>query len=531
MRAPWLAIIAGCIATDPIIQKTATSDTTRFVFWAGLEGSGHHGVKTIGERCAKTELCDVPRDAWAALVDLHRVNSDPGSLSRNGSIYVLGYQAADRVAAARRGFAARLGALAESKTSTLVFLNGVKLPGMGMLSYPSGGAARKSLTRPDARTLAAVAEAARADLRVVVLRRSAAAIVRSTVNHRRFGAHDGNGHARQLATLAENAAALAAQLSLVDASFFRCVDYDNLGDARAWGATAAWLHPGLGGGGLADLLADVRPAAAAPAAERDVHFDHFNATLAVLDGHCGAPVPRLVKRATSPTTRFLFLAALDGSPVAGRFDETLEFDDAATALGDRTDADVARARARLVADLRARRGAGGFVGLAAVRAADEAPPQWMRLTGAAGRPDVAALAALAEDAGADLRVLVVDAAAPAARRLRAARGGRAAAARASDDVARRHPAAQAAAVRAQGAAVVASQLARLDAAFVRCAAADAATAAWVHPDLGAAGLAALLRRAGAAAPGAPRDAAGDVHAAHAAAYVGVARRAARCPPN
>ena len=64
---------------------------------------------------------------------------------------------------------------------------------------------------------------------------------------------------------------------------------------------------------------------------------------------------------------------------------------------------------------------------------------------------------------------------------------------------------------------------------VRCAAADAATAAWVHPDLGAAGLAALLRRAGAAAPGAPRDAAGDVHAAHAAAYVGVARRAARCP--
>ena len=160
MRAPWLAIIAGCIATDPIIQKTATSDTTRFVFWAGLEGSGHHGVKTIGERCAKTELCDVPRDAWAALVDLHRVNSDPGSLSRNGSIYVLGYQAADRVAAARRGFAARLGALAETKTSTLVFLNGVKLPGMGMLSYPSGGAARKSLTRPDARTLATLAEAA-----------------------------------------------------------------------------------------------------------------------------------------------------------------------------------------------------------------------------------------------------------------------------------------------------------------------------------------------------------------------------------
>ena len=49
---------------------------------------------------------------------------------------------------------------------------------------------------------------------------------------------------------AENAAALAAQLSLVDASFFRCVDYDALGDARAWGATAAWLHPGLGGGGL-----------------------------------------------------------------------------------------------------------------------------------------------------------------------------------------------------------------------------------------------------------------------------------------
>ena len=159
-----------------------------------------------------------------------------------------------------------------------------------------------------------------------------------------------------------------------------------LGDARAWGATAAWLHPGLGGGGLADLLADVRPAAAAPAAERDVHFDHFNATLAVLDGHCGAPVPRLVKRAHSATTRFLFLAALDGSPVAGTFDETLEFDDAATALGDRTDADVARARARLVADLRARRSARGLVGLAAVRAEDEPPPQWMRLTGAAGRP-------------------------------------------------------------------------------------------------------------------------------------------------
>jgi len=90
-----------------------------------------------------------------------------------------------------------------------------------MLSYPNGPSPHKTLDRPDLFALAALAETAQLDIRFIVLIRNAEASLRSTVDNRGFGS-------MQPQVLVASAEALYAQMSLVSAEFYRCVNYEDL---------------------------------------------------------------------------------------------------------------------------------------------------------------------------------------------------------------------------------------------------------------------------------------------------------------
>jgi hypothetical protein len=92
-----------------------------------------------------------------------------------------------------------------------------------MMSYPNGPAVHKSLDRPDMYVLASLAEGAGLDLRVVVLLRDAPAVLSSTVDKRHFGP-------LEAPALVANAESMYAQLSLLDAAFYRCVRYEQLAE-------------------------------------------------------------------------------------------------------------------------------------------------------------------------------------------------------------------------------------------------------------------------------------------------------------
>jgi len=119
--------------------------------------------------------------------------------------------------------------------------------GVGMLSYPNFGGPNKALNHPDVFLLAAMAERVGIDFRVLVLQRNANEILKSTIKR-------GFGGPEESRILLDNAAALYAQLRLLDRNFFHCLDYNDLFALRINGSSqpimkdkknrlAQFMHP------------------------------------------------------------------------------------------------------------------------------------------------------------------------------------------------------------------------------------------------------------------------------------------------
>jgi hypothetical protein len=109
-----------------------------------------------------------------------------------------------------------------------------------MLSYPNYNGLHKALDHPDISTLAAAAEWAGLDLRVILLQRDAKDILTSTAR-RNIGGRE------EPKILLDNAAALFAQMSLIDPNFYHCINYKELGSLSPVGKDklAQFLHPSL----------------------------------------------------------------------------------------------------------------------------------------------------------------------------------------------------------------------------------------------------------------------------------------------
>lgn len=110
----------------------------------------------------------------------------------------------------------------------------------GMMSYPNYNGKNKPLDHPDIFVMAALAELAGLDLRVLILQRSAKEILASN-DHRNIGG------AVEPHIMVDNAAALYSQMLLMDHSFYHCMQFRELGalTPQQKESLATFIHPTL----------------------------------------------------------------------------------------------------------------------------------------------------------------------------------------------------------------------------------------------------------------------------------------------
>jgi len=244
--------------TNFLVEKTVFSETTRFAFVAGLEGTGHHSIGSIFKNCQKSGRC-------VAIEKLTLGVYHGGGRPHGAFVYADETSARD-VEKAREGLITAF-RLAHTDQRRLVVLNTLlDTKGSGEMSYPNFLGADRALNHPDVHYLAYLAERAGVDLRILVLTRPAEGMIQSTTVHRHF-----NSKSVQSTQMAGMAAVLAAQLQLIDPRFYLCVPYSSLFDANWWSGSAlrfsaspakldeafqthgttvarsAWLHPDLEG--------------------------------------------------------------------------------------------------------------------------------------------------------------------------------------------------------------------------------------------------------------------------------------------
>jgi hypothetical protein len=210
------------------LPKKAFSDQLRMLLVVGLEGTGHHAMKSIFSECLDSaDAAKLESSSAKCAVD-----------DRLNSLLMHTYAGKPKVGLFFAEDAARGGELSLAVQASLrniskhaenvlagnnrLYILGLEFTsGGGMLSYPNFGGASKALNHPDAFLLAALAENAGLDLRVFVLSRNTADVLRS-VSSRNFG---GEQEAR---ILASNAESIYTQLSLLDRRFLLCIDYEEL---------------------------------------------------------------------------------------------------------------------------------------------------------------------------------------------------------------------------------------------------------------------------------------------------------------
>jgi hypothetical protein len=226
-----------------LVPKRSYSNHTRFVFFAGLEGTGHHAVQAMLDVCHDEGFCEgdallsrllfVRNDKHTALYTYHTELDGKASLQGARKLFVRHLsEVMDKKCRDEDGKEEVGG----QQVARLVTLNGLK--GTGLDSYPSMAGEDKALQHPDIVALAKLCERAGADLRMFVLTRSAKDLFVADTVHRHFESNA----IREAAILADNAAVLATQLHLLDPAFVTCLPYDSLGDAAWWQRPTTTLH-------------------------------------------------------------------------------------------------------------------------------------------------------------------------------------------------------------------------------------------------------------------------------------------------
>mmetsp|Transcript_5738 Transcript_5738/g.13272 ORF Transcript_5738/g.13272 Transcript_5738/m.13272 type:complete len:466 (-) Transcript_5738:154-1551(-) len=240
------AAFAGGGADEYVVKKDAESDDLRLVFFAGIEGTGHHFWQAVLEDPAVSKRayfdsheCGVASLLWQI------AKAGPGLCNRE----CRRSRGSETMLPTRHDLASYLAKLKsdierEARPGPKVVpLNVWKSRGTvpkagnsriaeesryGMLSFPNYGEPNKGLKHPNLRLLAEAAEKARIDLRVIVLLRNSKAVLASTSKRASSLPGFALPLGREAAILADNTAVLLAQLLLIDPGFFVCVEMDSL---------------------------------------------------------------------------------------------------------------------------------------------------------------------------------------------------------------------------------------------------------------------------------------------------------------
>lgn len=159
------------------IGKTIYHPQVRLLFVAGLEGTGHHAWKSMLDVCAARRLCVVEEEMTRIMMRF-----DPHTRTVHGLFGAADVDSnAAQVAALYRRMKEIAAAAEQAHAAPALHLLGLCfVKYSAMMSYPNYNGLHKSLDHPDISVMAAAAEAAGIDLRVLVLQRNAQEILRST---------------------------------------------------------------------------------------------------------------------------------------------------------------------------------------------------------------------------------------------------------------------------------------------------------------------------------------------------------------
>eukprot|EP01036_Dinobryon_divergens_P028578 gene28578-37542_t len=237
--------------------KKTVYNNTRVLIVAGLEGTGHHAISAMLGICRRKrpQFCEADKELSDKLMLWERsrlaVHGLFGSSDTSESL---------KISADVRSYLQNLGN--NRSGNHLIYVGNDVSSENGMFSYPSFTGRFKSLDHPDIYQLAILAEQANIDLRILVLQRNAVSILKS-VERRHFGTKEGE----EPKILIDNAAALHAQLALLDRRFFFCLDYELLAEIKSTALQrelAHFLHEDEMPKILTDMIKAIRPSSSKP---------------------------------------------------------------------------------------------------------------------------------------------------------------------------------------------------------------------------------------------------------------------------
>eukprot|EP00438_Fugacium_kawagutii_P022804 Skav204862 [mRNA] locus=scaffold2222:54031:56790:+ [translate_table: standard] len=191
-----------------ILPKRIFSDTCRFVFFAGLEGTGHKYWSTVLGTLN-------PSTQWGCPLSKQLYDG-----AHKGG-YWSTYQDSTRSSSATRIKQLMTDANRSLSNHSIVALNVACYEGSGMMSYPNWGGPSRAIQVPDVRALAHLAEDAGFDLRIVLMLRDPQKVVNSGLR-RKYEGDFLHAIKRYTSTLAF----LRVQLDLLDPSFIKCWMYE-----------------------------------------------------------------------------------------------------------------------------------------------------------------------------------------------------------------------------------------------------------------------------------------------------------------
>lgn len=197
------------------LLKTVSNGAQRVVFVVGIEGTGHHMLRSIFKGSDRS-IC-IPLLPDAPLTKNINKGGLFGSNVNQTEVkkYVLAFQEhADLYAS-------------PTTSDKVMFVNVLCKTDRGMMSYPNFKGACRELKYPDARILAEMYESIGVDFRVLVIIRNAVDILLSTSVNRHFGSWKEN---QELYTWMMKDVVMRTQLQRLDRKFIECIDYDALPD-------------------------------------------------------------------------------------------------------------------------------------------------------------------------------------------------------------------------------------------------------------------------------------------------------------
>lgn len=205
----------------PASLKKTVFTGPRLIFFAGLEGTGHHLWESIIDKLlADGKIradCELNRRLFKSIKGCWAGTENGVFCTRDPQQFKADYTAT--VNKMRR--------MAKKNNTNAYFLNCVARSKCGSIaSYPEYTGNYKAVQRPSVLLLAKMAEEAGIDLRVVVLQRRVQNLVYSDTVHRRFNRFE--PYLKEERILENNAASLYVELASIDRRFYSCSDFDDV---------------------------------------------------------------------------------------------------------------------------------------------------------------------------------------------------------------------------------------------------------------------------------------------------------------